>query len=74
MQETSVLEAILRRDRLIVIAGLVTVIVLSWGYILMGAGMSMTAFEMSTLSLPWQGSPETAMSSHPGAMHNAKSR
>ena len=68
MQETSVLEAILKRDRLIVIAGLITVMVFAWCYILMGAGMSMTAFEMSTLSLPWQDSPERAMSSQPGAM------
>jgi predicted metal-binding membrane protein len=35
-----------------VITGLVTVIVLSWIYILMGAGMSMTAFEMTTTTLP----------------------
>ena len=52
MQEASMLESVLERDRTIVIAGLVTVIVLSWIYILMGAGMGMTAFEMTTMTLP----------------------
>ena len=44
------METILKRDRAIVIAGLVVVIVLSWIYILNGAGMGMTAFEMTTMS------------------------
>src|SRR5687768_2957777 len=52
MQESSVLESVLRRDRTVVITGLVTVIVLSWIYILLGAGMGMTAFEMTTMSMP----------------------
>jgi predicted metal-binding membrane protein len=52
MHDSSVLESVLERDRTIVIAGLVTVIVLSWIYILLGAGMSMTAFEMTTMSMP----------------------
>jgi predicted metal-binding membrane protein len=52
MHDSSVLESVLERDRTIVIAGLVTVIVLSWLYILLGAGMSMTAFEMTTMSMP----------------------
>ena len=52
MQPSSVLESVLERDRTIVISGLVAVIVLSWIYILMGAGMGMTAFEMTTTALP----------------------
>jgi predicted metal-binding membrane protein len=52
MQESSVLESVLARDRTVVISGLVTVIVLSWIYILLGAGMGMTAFEMTTMSMP----------------------
>ena len=52
MQESSVLESVLARDRTVVIAGLVAVIVLSWIYILLGAGMGMTAFEMTTMSMP----------------------
>ena len=61
MQESSVLESIIKRDRAIVIAGLLTVVALSWLYILMGAGMGMTAFEMSSAHLPWQASSEMAM-------------
>jgi predicted metal-binding membrane protein len=57
MQESSVLESVLVRDRAVVITGLVTVIVLSWIYILLGAGMSMTAFEMTTMLMPDTSSP-----------------
>lgn len=44
------LEAILKRDRWIVLGGLVLVIVLSWIYLLLGAGMGMTGLEMTRLS------------------------
>ena len=47
MQESSVLESVLRRDRLLVITGLGIVIVLAWLYLLLGAGMDMTAGEMT---------------------------
>ena len=57
MQESSVLESVLVRDRAVVITGLVTVIVLSWIYILLGAGMGMTAFEMTTMLMPDTSSP-----------------
>ncbi len=40
MSNSSILEATLERDRIIVIIGLVIVIVLAWLYILMGAGMT----------------------------------
>jgi predicted metal-binding membrane protein len=50
MQESSSFESILARDRTIIIAGLVTVIVLSWLYILLGAGMDMPACEMPTMT------------------------
>jgi predicted metal-binding membrane protein len=46
------LEALLKRDRAVVIAGLTGVIVLAWAYILLGAGMDMTAFEMTRMSQP----------------------
>ena len=52
MQESSILEAVLARDRIVVITGLATVIALSWIYILLGASMGMTAFEMTTMSIP----------------------
>ncbi|MGQ4807290.1 hypothetical protein NKDENANG_00634 [Candidatus Entotheonellaceae bacterium PAL068K] len=72
MHESSVLESVLERDRTIVIAGLVTVIILSWLYILLGAGMGMTAFEMTTMSMPGSASQidragdGNGMSSHKG--------
>ncbi len=68
MQESSVLEAVLKRDRFIVIAGLLTVIVLSWIYILLGAGMGMTAFKMSAITLPWQESSNMAIAGRQGSM------
>ena len=50
MNQSPILETVLKRDRLIVIGGLSIVVVLAWVYILAGAGMSMTAFEMTTMS------------------------
>jgi predicted metal-binding membrane protein len=47
---STTLEALLKRDRLIVIGGLVSVIVLAWAYILLGAGMGMSALEMTAMS------------------------
>jgi predicted metal-binding membrane protein len=44
------LEAVIRRDRVVVITALFTVIALSWAYVLAGAGMSMSALEMTRLS------------------------
>ena len=46
------LESVLRRDRLVVVIALVAVIVLSWAYVLAGAGMGMSAFEMTRMSQP----------------------
>ena len=43
-------EAVVRRDRLVVVTALTAVIALSWVYLLAGAGMSMSAFEMTRLS------------------------
>lgn len=51
MPSTGVLKAVLGRDRLVVIAGLVTVIALAWAYILADAGMAMPAPEATTPSL-----------------------
>jgi predicted metal-binding membrane protein len=45
--QTSALEAVLRRDRVVVVAALVAVIVAAWAYILLGTGMGMSAFEMT---------------------------
>lgn len=44
------LEAVLRRDRLVVVTALTAGIALSWAYLLVGAGMGMSAFEMTRVS------------------------
>ncbi|MGE3743582.1 MAG: DUF2182 domain-containing protein [Geminicoccaceae bacterium] len=46
---STALEAALRRDRAIVIAALVAVIALSWTWIVFGAGMEMSAVEMTRM-------------------------
>ena len=50
MTSSSALESILKRDRLIVIAGLAAVASLAWAYTLAGVGMGMNAFEMTAMS------------------------
>ena len=44
------LEALVRRDRLVGVTALTAVIALSWVYLLAGAGMGMSAFEMTRMS------------------------
>lgn len=44
------LEAVLRHDRLVVITVLAAVVALSWAYLLAGAGVGMSAFEMTPMS------------------------
>jgi predicted metal-binding membrane protein len=46
---TSVFEAILRRDRVVVVAALVFVIALSWIWIVIGAGTGMSAIDMTSM-------------------------
>lgn len=55
------LEALLKRDRAVVIAALVAGIVMSWTYLVSGAGMSMSAFEMSSLAVAFGARDETSM-------------
>ncbi|MBT9473802.1 MAG: DUF2182 domain-containing protein [Pseudomonadota bacterium] len=45
------LERLLRRDRTITLAGLLVLCALAWFYILTGAGLGMSAWRMTTLSL-----------------------
>ena len=45
------LESVLRRDRLVVVIALVAVIALSWAYVLAGAGMGMSAFKMTRMTI-----------------------
>ena len=42
----------MRRDRVVVFAALAMVVVAAWAFTLMGAGMGMTAFEMTAMSSP----------------------
>ena len=71
MHESSIVESVLERDRTIVIAGLVTVIALSWIYILLGAGMDMPACEMPTMT---GGSSTTDMVGHGRGMSAQQER
>ena len=50
MPVDATLEAVVRRDRRVVFAALTTVIALSWGYLLVGAGMGTSALEMTPMA------------------------
>src|SRR5262245_27180372 len=51
MAEPTTLERLLRRDRAITLAGLLALCVLAWAYLHVGAGLSMSAWDMTTVSL-----------------------
>src|SRR5215472_4511968 len=48
--EATVLEAVLRRDRFVVVAALVGVIVVAWIWIVLGAGTGMSVVAMTQMS------------------------
>jgi predicted metal-binding membrane protein len=48
--DTTVLETVLRRDRFVVVAALVAVIVVAWIWILLGAGTGMSAVAMTQMA------------------------
>jgi predicted metal-binding membrane protein len=48
--DTTVLEGVLRRDRLVVVAALVAVIVVAWSWIVLGAGTGMSAVAMTQMA------------------------
>ncbi len=48
MSPSGAIEAAVRRDRLIVIGGLAAIVVIAWVYILTGAGMGMSALDMTS--------------------------
>jgi predicted metal-binding membrane protein len=48
--EPGSLEAVLRRDRMVMVAGLVAVLVMAWGWLVTGAGMEMSAVEMTAMA------------------------
>jgi predicted metal-binding membrane protein len=51
MTDTTVTEALLRRDRQIVLGGLAAITLLAWLYLLTGAGMGMSPFDMTAAAL-----------------------
>jgi predicted metal-binding membrane protein len=51
MTDAPALERLLKRDRDITLAGLAALCVLAWAYIVVGAGLGMSAWEMTELSL-----------------------
>jgi len=44
------LEAVLQRDRLVLVVGLIAVVALAWGWLLAGAGMQMGPVEMTAMA------------------------
>jgi len=48
--DTTVLEAVLRRDRFVVVAALVAVIVVAWIWVVLGAGTGMSAVAMTQMA------------------------
>jgi len=44
------LEAVLRRDRLVFVAGMAVVVAMAWGWLLLGAGMEMSAAAMTRMA------------------------
>ena len=55
------LEGVVRRDRRVVVTALIAVIAVSWAYLLAGAGMGMSAFEMTRLAQPGMSDAVTCM-------------
>jgi hypothetical protein len=51
LSEVSALERLLKRERTIALVGLALLCALAWLFILTGAGLGMSAWEMTTLSL-----------------------
>ena len=49
MASPSMLEEVLHRDRVIVVTALLSVIALSWLWVALGAGMDMSAVEMTRM-------------------------
>jgi predicted metal-binding membrane protein len=48
--EAGSLKAVLKRDRMVLVAGLVAVLVMAWGWLVAGAGMEMSAVEMTAMA------------------------
>jgi predicted metal-binding membrane protein len=53
MTESLALEHVMRRDRLIVVVGVVGVVALAWVYLVAGAGIDMSMADMPMEPMPW---------------------
>jgi predicted metal-binding membrane protein len=69
MADAPATERLLRRDRAIVMAAIAAMVVLAGVYTLLGVGMGMSAWEMTTMLGAWPASPGAGMASEmSGAM------
>ena len=59
MNQASALERLLRPDRMVLVAGLLSVVVLAWVYVLSGAGMDMSMSGIAMAPMSW--SPAAAV-------------
>ncbi len=66
MVEAPAFERLLKRDRVITLTGLAVLCALAWFYIVTGAGLGMSAWEMTTLALFPHQQPHNAMPDMPG--------
>ena len=66
MFESPAFERLLKRDRVITLAGLTALCALAWLYIVTGAGLGMSAWEMTTLALFPHQHARDVMPSMPG--------
>jgi predicted metal-binding membrane protein len=73
MFEAPVFERLLKRDRVITLAGLAALCALAWVYIVAGAGLGMSAREMTTLTLFPHLQAHDLMPSMPGMNMSAPS-
>jgi predicted metal-binding membrane protein len=72
MPEAPAFERLLRRDRIITLAGLAALCTLAWFYMVTGAGLGMSAWEMTTLALfPHQHAPAMMPGMDTGAAASA---
>jgi predicted metal-binding membrane protein len=72
MFEAPALERLLKRERVITLAGLTTLCVLAWLYIVTGGGLGMSAWEMTTLALFPHQQAHDVMPGMPGMDMGAK--
>jgi predicted metal-binding membrane protein len=71
MSEAPAFERLLKRDRIITLAALVTLCALAWLYIVKGAGLGISARQMTTLALFPHQQAQDAMQGMPGMQMDA---